>query len=92
METLAYLYDAQNQEQVEDKEVNLNSLKAVTLTGLAAAGIVTAGVVGQADSASAHYYRGYYGGGGYYRPVRYYRPYFYRPVRYYRSYYNPCYY
>lgn len=72
METLAYLHEVEATE-TEAKELNLGGLKAVALTGLVAAGVTTAGVVGQADSASA------YGcGGGCYRRV-YYRPIFVRP-------------
>ncbi len=89
METLAYLYGAETYEQPEEKELNLSGLKAAAVTGLVAAGVTTAGVVSQADSASAHCW----GSCGGWRPVVY-RPVVWRPV-YYRPccrpvYYNPC--
>lgn len=98
METLAYLYGAEEYES-EPKEVNLSGLKAVATTGLIAAGVATAGMIGTADSASAWGYgRGYHGGyhggyygGGYYRHHSYYRPIYY-PRHYYAYpvYYSPC--
>lgn len=87
METLAYLYGAETYEQPEEKELNLSGLKAAAVTGLVAAGVTTAGVVGQADSASAHCYRG--GCGSYYRPVVW-RPVYYRPCYYRPVYHRPC--
>jgi hypothetical protein len=91
METLAYLYGAEELEQSEAKELNLGSLKAVMTTGLIAAG-VTAGVTAfdaTTNSASAYGYgRGCH---GCYRPVSYYRPCYY-PRHYYAYpvYYRPC--
>lgn len=96
METLAYLYGAEDYEQSEAKELNLTGLKAVATTGLIAAGVATSGLIGTADSASAYGYGGYYGGyhrsyyRSYYRPVYYPRHYYAYPT-YYRSY-RPCYY
>lgn len=79
METLAYLHEVEATES-EAKELNLGGLKAVALTGLVAAGVTTAGVVGQAESASACGYGGCYQR-VYYRPIVrcYYRPVYYRP-------------
>jgi hypothetical protein len=82
METLAYLHEVEATES-EAKELNLGGLKAVALTGLVAAGVTTAGVVGQADSASAYHC----GGGGCFRRV------YYRPIVrccYQRVYFRPC--
>jgi hypothetical protein len=93
METLAYLYGAEDYES-EAKEVNLSGLKAVATTGLIAASVATAGMIGTASSASAcHYgrYGGYGGYGGSYYSYNYYRPIYY-PRHYYAYpvYYNPC--
>lgn len=92
METLAYLYGADDYEQSEAKELDLSGLKAVATTGLIAAGVATAGMIGTADSASAYGYGGGYGGcyncyRSYYRPVYYPRHYYAYPV-----YYRPCHY
>lgn len=94
METLAYLYGAEEQE-TEAKELSLGGMKTVVTAGLIAAG-VTAGVVSaSADSASAYGYGRCHGCG--YRQVNYYRHH-YRPVHYYaypvyyRPSYRPCYY
>jgi hypothetical protein len=92
METLAYLYGAEDYEQSEQKELDLSGLKAMATTGLVAAGIAAGGVLTQADSASAHYYGGYH-----HRPVSYRYHSYYRPVYYPRHYYaypvhyRPCY-
>lgn len=94
METLAYLHGAEDFES-EAKEINLSGLKAVATTGLIAAGIATAGMIGTADSASAYGYGGYSRGCyNCYRPVSYYRPTYY-PRHYYAYpvyYQRPCYY
>jgi hypothetical protein len=97
METLAYLYGAEDYEQSEAKELNLNGLKTVVTTGLLAAGVAVAGTIGTADSASAYGYgygygSGYYGGcyrscyPSYYRPI-YYPHYYHAYPTYYGSYY-----
>jgi hypothetical protein len=92
METLAYLYGAEDYES-EAKEINLGGLKTVVTTGLIAAGVTAGAISTSADSASAYgygrYHGGYYGGG--YRHVSYYRPVYY-PRHYYAYpvYYRPC--
>lgn len=92
METLAYLYGAEDYES-EAKEVNLSGLKAVATTGLIAATVATAGMISTADSASACHYGRY--GGGYgrsYYSYNYYRPIYYpRSFSAYPVYYRPCY-
>lgn len=92
METLAYLHLAEDYENPETKALNLKGLKSVALAGTIGAACVMGGVVGTADSASAHGYYGY--GGGYYgynyRP--YYRHHYYPRYYSYRHYYRPCYY
>ena len=92
METLAYLYLAEDYENPEAKELNLKGLKSVALVGMIGAACVAGGVLGTADSASAHYY----GGGSYgYRHYgyRHYGYRYYYPRYYgYRHYYRPCYY
>jgi hypothetical protein len=81
METLAYLYGAEEQE-TEAKELSLGGMKTVVTAGLIAAGVTAGVVAASADSASAYGYgRGCYGGCGY-RSVSYYRP-VYRPCNYY---------
>jgi hypothetical protein len=101
MDTLAYLYLAEDYENSEAKELNLKGLKSVAVAGAIGAACVVGGVVGTADSASAcgyygcgggdyyGYSGGYYGGGyggGYYSQ----RPYYPRYYSY-RNYYRPCY-
>jgi hypothetical protein len=89
METLAYLYGAEDYES-EAKELNLSGLKTVVTTGLIAAGVTAGAISTSADSASA------YGYGGYGRCYNCYRSVSYRPVyypRHYRAYpvyYRPC--
>jgi hypothetical protein len=90
METLAYLYGA---EETEAKEVSLGGMKTVVTAGLIAAGVTAGAVTLTADSASAYGYgygrRSCHGCG--YRSVSYYRPvYFHRSYYAYPVYYRPC--
>lgn len=91
METLAYLYGA---EETEAKEVSLGGMKTVVTAGLIAAGVTAGAVTLSADSASAYGYgRGCYGGcyGRSFRSISYYRPvYFPRHYYAYPVYYRPC--
>lgn len=96
METLAYLHLAADCENPEVPELNVEGLQGKALVGML--GVACAlGVVGLADSASAH---GYYGYGYRSAPVSYrhypsysYYSYSYYPRHYYSArYYNPCYY
>ncbi|NJO79002.1 MAG: hypothetical protein HC827_11085 [Cyanobacteria bacterium RM1_2_2] len=88
METLAYLYGAEDYES-EAKELNLSGLKTVVTTGLIAAGVTAGAISTSADSASAYGYgrRCYncYRSVSYHRPVYYPRHYYAYPV-----YYRPC--
>ncbi len=90
METLAYLYGA---EETEAKEVSLGGMKTVVTAGLIAAGVTAGAVTLSADSASASCgYHGCYGRSHRsFRSVSYYRPvYFHRSYYAYPVYYRPC--
>ncbi|MFM7428051.1 MAG: hypothetical protein ACKO7W_24140 [Elainella sp.] len=86
METLAYLYGA---EETEAKEVSLGGMKTVVTAGLIAAGVTAGAVTLSADSASAYGYGrrcfNCYRSVSYYRPVYFHRSYYAYPV-----YYRPC--
>jgi hypothetical protein len=91
METLAYLYGAEESES-EAKEVSLGGMKTVVTAGLIAAGVTAGAVTLSADSASAYNYgRCHSCYGRSYRSVSYYRPVYY-PRHYYAYpvYYRPC--
>ncbi|GAB4369128.1 MAG: hypothetical protein Kow00121_08820 [Elainellaceae cyanobacterium] len=94
METLAYLHLATEYENSEVQKLNLEGLKGTAVAGML--GVACAvGVVGMADSASAHGYYGYRHAPVSYRhyPSYSYYSYNYYPRHYYAPrYYNPCYY